>query len=300
MAEENDDLDIVIQDDDAPLEGASTPAAKAPVTDPVEGLDDLKAQLAAERERADRAVAAANEMGARANGAITETHESNLALLKTAMDTTDQAAGMLKGQYAAAMRAGDFDAAAEIQEQMAIRAAEKLQLQQGYDALKAQPPQRVAAPVSNDPVEAIASGLTEKSARWVRQHPEFARDPKKLQQMIGADSVVQARGVVPESDEYFRQVEEILGVRGRPVDRNDEDDTYRDTARATGGRQVNDSPPPAAPVGRGGSGGNTASGNRPNTVRLTAAEREAAASSGVTIEEYAKNKLALQREGKLH
>jgi phage I-like protein len=38
-------------------------------------------------------------------------------------------------------------------------------------------------------------------------------------------------------------------------------------------------------------------GPRPNTVRLTADEREIAKSMGLTDVEYAKNKLDLQREG---
>ena len=35
-------------------------------------------------------------------------------------------------------------------------------------------------------------------------------------------------------------------------------------------------------------------------VRLTAQEREMASMMGMTVEEYAKNKLALQKEGKLN
>jgi phage I-like protein len=56
------------------------------------------------------------------------------------------------------------------------------------------------------------------------------------------------------------------------------------------------SSPPAAPVSRS----NNTSGTRPNVVRLTAAEREMADNMGMKPEEYAKNKLALQKEGKLH
>jgi phage I-like protein len=41
-------------------------------------------------------------------------------------------------------------------------------------------------------------------------------------------------------------------------------------------------------------------GQRPNTVRLTAAEREIASDLGMSEQDYARNKLALQKEGKLH
>ena len=54
--------------------------------------------------------------------------------------------------------------------------------------------------------------------------------------------------------------------------------------------------PAAAPVSRSG----TASGTRPNVVRLSSEEREMASMMGMSPEDYARNKIALKREGKLH
>jgi len=54
--------------------------------------------------------------------------------------------------------------------------------------------------------------------------------------------------------------------------------------------------PAAAPVSRAGNGGN---GSRPNVVKLTPAEVEMAGAMGMTPEEYARNKVALKKEGKL-
>jgi len=54
-------------------------------------------------------------------------------------------------------------------------------------------------------------------------------------------------------------------------------------------------PPPAAPSSRAASNG---SGGR-NAVTLTREEREMAGIMGMTPEEYAKNKVALKKEGKL-
>ena len=53
--------------------------------------------------------------------------------------------------------------------------------------------------------------------------------------------------------------------------------------------------PPAAPVSRSGTG----TGGRPNVVSLTRAEREAARDMGMTEQDYARNKVALIKEGKL-
>ena len=56
------------------------------------------------------------------------------------------------------------------------------------------------------------------------------------------------------------------------------------------------SSPAAAPVSRSGTG---TGGGSPNVVRLSADEREMAKMMGMTAEEYARNKLALIKDGKL-
>jgi phage I-like protein len=55
------------------------------------------------------------------------------------------------------------------------------------------------------------------------------------------------------------------------------------------------SAPPAAPVSRSGNG----SGGKPNTYRMTPEEREIAQMMGMSPEDYARNKIALRKEGKL-
>ena len=64
------------------------------------------------------------------------------------------------------------------------------------------------------------------------------------------------------------------------------------TPAATAPAEAKAAAPAAAPVSRGSSG-------RENVVRLTAAEREMAELMGMKPEEYARNKIALKKEGKL-
>jgi hypothetical protein len=71
-------------------------------------------------------------------------------------------------------------------------------------------------------------------------------------------------GISPDADEYFEAVETTLRMR-RPEPVRD-DDPMTDAAKPTQRR----TPPPAAPVSRSGAG----PGARPNTVRLTAQERD--------------------------
>ena len=105
--------------------------------------------------------------------------------------------------------------------------------------------------------------------------------------MIAAHNLVTADGIASDTPEYFASVEKVLGI-GAPV----EEDALS-FASAPAQRR---SAPAAAPVSRTG----TATGTRPNIVRLSAEEREMASMMGMTPEDYARNKVALKREGKLH
>jgi phage I-like protein len=96
--------------------------------------------------------------------------------------------------------------------------------------------------------------------------------------MVAAHQIAVADGITPDSDRYFESVEGVLGISGAPQPRS-------------GNRA-----PPAAPVSRSGSG----TGGSGNTVTLSAQEREMAQMMGMSVKEYAANKLALKREGKMN
>jgi len=250
-----------------------------------DGVEELKARLDAANKRAAEAEAARMDAEKRAHGATVATHETNLALVTNAIDTLKQSQHISTANYKAAMQAGDYDAAGEYQKEMAEHAAKLLQLENGKQALEAQP--IPAAPVPSrpaDPVEAFAAQLSPKSADWVRKNPQYVTDPRLNQKMIAAHNFVMADGHAADSDEYFAAVEGVLGMRKQAPS-----EETSSAARPTGGRST---APPAAPVSRETRGG--------NVVRLTAEEREIAAMNKMTPEEYAKAKLALKREGRLH
>ena len=90
-----------------------------------------------------------------------------------------------------------------------------------------------------------------------------------------------ADGHAADSEDYFANVETLLGVRKAPAA---EEPLSSASRRST--------PPPAAPVSRETRGG--------NVVRLTSEEREMADMMKMTPEEYAKNKVALKKEGRLN
>jgi hypothetical protein len=188
------------------------------------------------------------------------------------------------------MSLGDFDTAADIQAEMSANAARLLQLEQGKQALENQPRQPAPKPYQADPVEALASQLSPRSADWVRRNPQYATDPRLYQKMIAAHNLAIADDIPADSDDYFDAIEDTLRMRRQDNSRNY--DAMADAAKPTQRRSA----PPAAPVSRSGGGG----GSKPDRVTLSAAEREMASMMGMTIDEYGRNKLVLQKEGKLN
>jgi hypothetical protein len=289
MANEQNDIVIAVDED----ENKDKPAASnaAPVIEPEEGLETLKQRLESERaarvEAERRAQSAEQVVVATKN----EAQDANLHLVTNAIETVKQNSAVLKRNYAEAMAAGDYAAAAEAQEQMSGNSAKLLQLEQGRIALENAPKQQVMQPVRPaDPVEALASQLSPRSAAWVRSNPQFARDSRLYAKMIAAHNLAVADGLSPDTDEYFETVESTLKMTRNAAPASD------DPMSAAAQQVSRRTPPPAAPVSRSGS----TPGSRPNVVRLTSAEREMAQMMGMTEQEYAKNKLALQREGKLN
>lgn len=257
-----------------------------PVVPPEDGIADLKRQLDEERARRADAERRAAEAAQQAHAARLDKEDTDIQLVSNAIDTLDRETDILKANYAHAMQTGDFRRAAEIQEEMSDNSAKLLQLRNGLEAMKAKPkaPPPQAAPAN--PVEAFASRLTPRSADWVRAHPEFVTDPSKNRKMIAAHELAVADGLTPDTDAYFTAIEETLRIK--PQAKVVEEEATSSAAKVVSRR---DAAPAAAPVSRGTSSR--------NVVRLTAAEREMAEMMGMKPEDYAKNKLALQKEGKL-
>lgn len=257
--------------------------------DPVDdGLEAIKAQLERERQARLDAERRANEAAHNAYQAQNEVQDSNLHLVTNAIETVKQQNDILKANYRDAMAAQDFEIAAEIQTEMSANAAKLLQLEQGKQALENAPRTEAPQPYVADPVEALASQLSPRSADWVRRNPQFATDQRLYSKMIAAHNLAVADGIAPDTDDYFDSIESILKVGSQR--------THEEPTSSASAPVQRRSSPPAATVSRSGTG----TGTRPNRVTLTAEEREMASFMGMTPEEYGRNKLALKKEGKLN
>lgn len=300
MSNTEEKPEIEVEIDDKPAETAVVEEKEPEIQEkvalePDEGIQDLKLKLEQERVariEAERQARAAEE---RAHRASTDVHDSNLQLVKNAIETVKSNSENLKRVYAEAMAVGDYTKGAEIQEAMSLNAARLMELERGRAAMESAPPPPPPKPAQpTDVVEALASQLSPRSAEWVRKNPQCVTDPRMYQKMVAAHNLAVADGYSPDTDDYFGFIEDTLKINRRPAPVREDVDADEPMSSAAKPVQRR-SAPPAAPVTRSG----TANGQRPNTVRLSRAEAETARELGMSEEEYARNKSLLQKEGRL-
>lgn len=289
MADLIDDIDVELADPPAaePKVEAekAPPAAQKEALSPEEGIKRLEANLASERARREEADRRAAQATQERHQAQVEVVDTNMALVNSAIANCEQAKETLTARYAEAAAAGDWGSASEVQSLMADNAAALSQLRTGKQAMEAQgrPQAPQAQQYQNpDPVEAYVSQLGgyPRSAAWVRQHPEFVTDQRLNSKMISAHNLAVADGLQPDSDDYFTAIESTLRLAP--------------TTTVAIGEEPQTRAPPAAPPSRG-SGAN---GSKPGTVRLTPAQVEAAEMCGMSIQEYAEQVVALEKDRK--
>lgn len=294
MADEdnkNGDLEITV-DDVVVDKGAAGDLEIAIDAKNEPGVEDWKAQFEAAQKRADDAETAraeaeklAKQRGDDAERATRENAEVRTQAVSAEMAAIDNALANVEHErrdarekYKQALEAGDFDAAADAQDAIASVAVKAQRIKEGKAALERRAED---AKTMADPVEQWASRVSPKSASWIRQHPDSVRDVASQKKLEQAHYLALGNAHSADSDDYFSFLEtNLYGKKEEPIVET------RTEARTQSA--------PAAPVSRGGSA--DAPQTRGTTIRLTAAQREAAAFSGLTDAEYAKNLLAVQRE----
>lgn len=293
MSDNNAEIEVKIEDE-APAQEAEVKVVdaepKGEREDPRDSIEELKRRLDEERQARFEAETRERRAAEMARRASEEVEDTNLHLVSSAIDTVKRDQDILKAQYRDAMSIGDYDRAAEIQETMSGNSAKLLQLENGKAAMQNRPQQQPVRemPRNADPVEQLAAQVSPRSASWLRSNREAIRDERTIRKMFRAHEDAVDEGIEPDTDDYFAFIEGRLGMSRQH--RSQEDDSALSAASAPTQRR---SAPPAAPVSR-------TSSSKPNTYRMTAEEREIAQMMGMTPEEYARNKLALKREGKLN
>jgi hypothetical protein len=301
-----DDIEIQVVEDDVELE-KELQQQQTPVKTPIEGKedDDLDDQNSSEPEEAiknlqrklaeERLARAEAERRAQlaqqeADHNLQQKELTDIQIVDSAISQIKREKAQITKQIAEASVVGDHERLAELTSLQAQRSAELIQLEQGKIRLESRPKVEERRQ-RTDPVDDLANRLSPRSAAWVRANPQYVTDPRLNQKMLAAHNLAVADGLEVDSDAYFNSVEETLRIK--KATQRQEEDAMEHSAKEVRQRQ---SSPPAAPVSR-----NTPSngGNRPNVVRLTTAERQMAIDLGMDEKEYAANKVALQKEGRI-
>jgi len=273
------ELETAPEDDIVIVEAPEEPVIKTkPEITVDDGIEALRRELEAEKAARQRA-----EQQARV--ATNDKADSDLRMLNTAIETESRNKEILKANLREAVANGDTDAQADIL--MAINQTENnlRQITEGKKHYEAQ----IKAPVANK-VEALAAQLTPKSAEWVRNNPDVVNDERRAKRLERAHFDALDDGIQPDSPDYFNFLENRLNINKTPVR---QEAAMSEASESTSGRRA--SAPPAAPVSRSGTG----TGGRPNVVTLSRAEQEAAKDMGMTPKEYAQNKVALVKSGRM-
>ena len=299
MSDDEKDVEVVLEEpkteasEEPKVEVEETPEPKAkkvektPEVSPEEGIEVLKKRLEAEKRRAEEAEKRAREAKQQIAKAHQDVKDSNYQLVSNALETAKGRAEALKNAYAEALSVGDHNRVAEVQSAMVENESHISELKRGKKALKQQMKEAEKAEVEPmertvDPIEQMAQTVSPRSASWLRSNRDNLSDERSVRKMFRAHEDAVDDGIEPDSDEYFQFIENRLGWKKEP-----EPEPVSEAAAPAPKRAA---PPPAAPVSRGG--------QRPNVVRLSALEADTARALGMTPEEYAKNKVLLQKEGR--
>lgn len=274
----------------------------------------LRRQLDREKRRADAAEARVNEADGKVADALDKEAQANLNTLKTAKTHLEGQRDDLKRRLTSAHSEGDFEAIADIQDQLMKNTVQMGNIENGIIAIENLPKQREALARRGEPGDArfhqITKGMDPAAKQWFRDNPEYYQDDRRLQRVIAAHNMVVTGDDPPEvnSPEYFAAVELQLGDpkfngQARSADSgaadldDDPDDALSDAA--SGQSRRSDTPPASAPPSRNGRGAGGANNGNGREVRLSRDELEMAEATGQTPEEFARNKRALVREGRI-
>lgn len=255
-------------------------------------LRDTKQKYKQEKKARQEAEAAAQQAAQQVYKASAEVEENQIHLVSGALETLRREQEILKNTMKEVMAVGDFDRAVELQEVFQSNINKMNRLEDGLNEMRNNP-KREAPPAPNrDVVDMLIQQVTPRSAKWLDKNRDYLQDQRSLRIMERAHGDALDNQIIPESDEYFRFIENRLGInKAKEAPRrehyeDDEDSIMSSASNATHRRQ---SAPAAAPVSRSSSG---PSGN-PRVIRLTPDQAEAARISGISPQAYWEN---LQRE----
>jgi hypothetical protein len=285
VEDQNEPQNILIDEPDVADEVVILEAGNK--NDPLEdSIEELKSKLKDTRQKYNDEKKARQEAESVAYKASAEVEENQIHLVSGALETLRREQEMLKHTMKEVMAVGDFDRAVELQESFQSNINKITRLEDGLSEMKNNTRREAPAP-ARDIVDTLMQQVTPRSAKWLDSNREHLQDSRMLRIMERAHGDALDNQIIPESDDYFRFIENRLGIgktkeAPRSSRYDDDDEVMSGASNSTNRRQ---SAPAAAPVSRS-SGGPT--GN-PRVIRLTPDQAEAARISGISPKEYWEN-----------
>lgn len=308
--------------------GREKPAAatRAAASTEDDAVEDLRGQLTASQQRERDATRRANEATDTARNALGQVEEARTTIADTRVAALDARiasatteSGSLKSAIKAAMDAGNFQEATDLQEKLADARAQLLDAQKDKARIGQEEPitrthegavrqteqrQQRAVPTAEERRQNILAGCTPQTRSWFENHPDCIDDPERAAEAALVHQRALKAGHQPDTPAYFRFAEEQLGYT-TVTKRQTQEDTGRNTNGAR--RSVVES----APVDRGGGGGgNDGGGGGGLRVELTRGEFENATNGTIVwntgpnkgkpigTKEMARRKAVMTQEGR--
>lgn len=280
---------------------------------------ETQSQLEQERDARNRESRAREEAERRARQGQTDASEGYRRAREAEHDAIVNALANAQSQMAQAKAAykqawidQDPDKAAELSGVIGDAAARIRQLEDGraeIEARNARPVPQQQAPDEAGRREAFMNTLPPRSAAWIRDNYERYWGSNQFQSMVaGAHQLAVGRGIQPESDAYFRFIEEQTGLRSQEpaaaprqpevVAETRTEPTTPAVAPVSKAAQTTQrrSPTPSAPT----TPSTPATPSRtPGRVQLSKDEMEFCRTNDIAPEAYAKNKAELIEEGRI-
>jgi hypothetical protein len=299
MSTEDDLIEVELVDEpikkDEPVivvetvKAKETEDPKEAVADQLRKYEETQEADRKAREAADARAVAAEQRAKSLEGEVATERkgrtEASQAAIDNAITAVEGEASQAEQEYAAAMEAGDFKAAATAQRKIA-KAERKLgDLENGKAELTRAKPEPAVTKKADpaDPFEQYVSQFSPRSQSYLRKNASYVTDKKLNDRLLAAHYEASAEGHVLDSDAYFDFIDHRMGKTVKEPEKK-ADEPRRSERRAS------------APVSRDTGTSNGKPGA--NVVKLTPGEVATAEALGLTNAEYARRKVAMQKEGR--
>lgn len=278
QVEEAPEVEVEITEPETPAQDDATVALKRQI-------DELKRSEQLHKERAEQfakereeALERARNREAQIQKVQKEAYDSQADAISSAVAAAQAELDKAELDIENAISLGDAKGQAAAIKRQSIAAANLTRLQEGKEAAEARSKEPIE-PVGVDVIDTW--GLPSITTTWLKSNRHWLTDPEKFEDLKGYQWQAKKAGITPHTKEFLAFIEDRMnGVPEPEV-------------------EVEEAPKPktpkvSAPVSREVPNSN---GKRPTSgkVTLTAAEVEAARISGVTPEEYAKQKIRKQQ-----